>query len=61
MESCHFERGDQIIKQNDVADAMFIVVDGEVVVVREEGGESRTLTTCSTGDYFGERGLVAVL
>lgn len=50
--------GEVIVHQGAPADKFFIIIDGEVEVVREEGSEQRTVATLRTGQFFGE---VAIL
>ena len=52
----HFEVGQTVIAQGDTGNAMFIINEGEVEVVREKEGDSRetTLAFLKAGDYFGE-------
>jgi uncharacterized protein YhbP (UPF0306 family) len=45
--------GDVIVRQGAPADKFFIVVDGEVEVVHEDG-ETRLLATLGQGQFFGE-------
>ncbi len=46
--------GDVVVRQGAPADKFFIVVDGEVEVVRESAGETRPLATLGRGQFFGE-------
>jgi uncharacterized protein YhbP (UPF0306 family) len=46
--------GDVVVRQGAPADKFFIVVDGEVEVLRESDGETRTLATLRRGQFFGE-------
>jgi uncharacterized protein YhbP (UPF0306 family) len=46
--------GDLIVRQGAPADKFFIIVDGEVEVLREEGGQSHTVATLGRGQFFGE-------
>ncbi len=52
--------GDMIIRQGDIANAFFILVRGEVEVVRErqDGTEVRLAILRKRGEYFGEIGLL---
>ena len=43
-----------IVRQGAPADKFFIVVDGEVEVVRESEGKTRLLGTLTRGQFFGE-------
>jgi uncharacterized protein YhbP (UPF0306 family) len=46
--------GEVIVRQGAPADKFFIVVDGEVEVVRESEGKTRLLGTLTRGQFFGE-------
>jgi CRP-like cAMP-binding protein len=46
--------GDVIVRQGAPADKFFIIIDGEVEVIREDDGEARTLATLKPGQFFGE-------
>jgi NADH:quinone reductase (non-electrogenic) len=54
----HFETGEVIIQQGDLADAFYVIVRGTVQVVREEDGAERELARLGQGDSFGELGLL---
>jgi CRP-like cAMP-binding protein len=54
-----YQAGTVIIRQGDLADTFFILMEGEVEVLKEEpGGETRLLSRLGAGDYFGEIGLL---
>ncbi len=46
--------GDVIVRQGAPADKFFIIVEGEVEVVRESEGKTRLLATLGRGQVFGE-------
>ena len=46
--------GEVVVRQGGPADKFFIIVDGEVEVIREDGGKPRTLATLKRGQFFGE-------
>src|SRR5439155_19474132 len=52
------DAGDVIVRQGAPADKFFIIIDGEVEVVREDDGEHRTLATLSRGQFFGEMAIL---
>jgi len=54
----HFEDGDLIVKQGDYGDRMYLIVEGEAAVWREEGTTSVDITHLYQYDYFGEHALV---
>jgi NADH dehydrogenase len=54
----HYEAGEPIICQGELADAFYIIVRGTVEVVREEDGQETALARLNAGDSFGELGLL---
>jgi CRP-like cAMP-binding protein len=59
LQSTSVDSGDVIVRQGGPADKFFIIVDGEVEIVREdEKGESQTLGKLGAGSYFGEVSIV---
>ena len=54
LRTVEFAEGDVIVRQGAPADKFFIIVDGEVEVVRESEGKTRSLGTLSRGQFFGE-------
>jgi nitroimidazol reductase NimA-like FMN-containing flavoprotein (pyridoxamine 5'-phosphate oxidase superfamily) len=58
LQSVQAEPGDVIIRQGDPADKFFIIVDGKVEVLREDGGETRKLAELAPGEFFGEIALM---
>ncbi|MEE9569304.1 MAG: FAD-dependent oxidoreductase [Candidatus Binatia bacterium] len=57
----HFEAGEIIFRQGDRGDRLYIVVDGEVEVVKAEPGkqEETVLARLGPGECFGEMALVS--
>jgi len=53
-----FKDGEAIIKQDEHAQHMYFVESGRVKIVREQDGQSRELSVCEKGDYFGELALL---
>ena len=43
-----------IARQGGPADKFFIVVEGEIEILREEGGSTQTINTLGPGELFGE-------
>jgi len=54
LRTIEFAAGEVIVRQGAPADKFFIVVDGEVEVVRESEGKTRLLGTLTRGQFFGE-------
>lgn len=58
LQTVEFGAGDVIVRQGAPADKFFIIVDGEVEVVREDDGKQRTLATLKRGQFFGEMAIL---
>ena len=55
----HVDAGVTVIREGDLADAFYVIVDGLVTVsAHGEHGSPRSLGDMRTGDHFGEIGLV---
>jgi CRP/FNR family cyclic AMP-dependent transcriptional regulator len=52
-----FTDGEEIIRQGDVGDQMYVVQSGKVEVVLQSDGEQRQLSALTAGDFFGEMAL----
>lgn len=58
LQTVQFDAGDVIVRQGAPADKFFIIVDGEVEVVREDDGKQRALATLKRGQFFGEMAIL---
>lgn len=58
LQTVNVDPGSVVVRQGAPADKFFIIVEGEVEVLREDDGVERTLNVLGPGDYFGE---VAIL
>jgi NADH:ubiquinone reductase (H+-translocating) len=54
----HFEPGDVVFHQGDLGDSLYIILQGEAEVVREDGGDGRVIARLGSGEYFGEMALL---
>src|SRR5581483_9220633 len=50
--------GEVVVRQGAPADKFFIIVDGEVEVLREDNGVERELAHLSAGQFFGEMAIL---
>lgn len=53
-----YSDGDNIFRQGDYGDAMYLLYSGEVEITREDGGEGTCLAQLGPGDLFGEMALI---
>ncbi|MBD2563049.1 MULTISPECIES: ATP-binding cassette domain-containing protein [Nostoc] len=54
-----FQPGEIVIRQGEVADKFYILIEGEVEIIQEfSGSESKLLQTLGPNNYFGEIGLL---
>lgn len=59
VNQAHFEPGDYIFRQGDVGDLFYVIVSGEVEVLRElPNGQVARLAQLGKGEYFGESALL---
>ncbi len=52
-------KGEKLICQDDQSPGLFLILDGEVDIVRNEEGWEITIATLSAGEVFGEVGVVS--
>jgi len=58
LQTVQIAAGDVIVRQGAPADKFFIIVDGEVEVVRDDDGTTRKLATLTGGQFFGEMAIL---
>ena len=55
----HFEPGETLFRQGEVGDRLYVIIDGEVDVVREDGsGHDTVVASLGKGDCLGEMALI---
>jgi CRP-like cAMP-binding protein len=52
-----YHDGDVIHRQDDRGDCMYVIMEGQVEILRREGHREFCLSTLGEGDFFGEMGL----
>lgn len=53
-----FARGQAILEEGDLGDSLYVLVAGEVEVLRREGPEEKTLARLEAPEFFGEMALI---
>jgi CRP-like cAMP-binding protein len=54
-EERHFASGEELVREGETGDELFLILDGRVVVTRREpDGTDRRIRTYQTGDHIGE-------
>ena len=59
LESMHAATGDLILRQGEPSDKFYILAGGEVDIIQELGGQPVVINHLTTGQFFGEVGLLA--
>ncbi len=54
----HFEPGQEIFRQGDLGDRIYIIANGQAEVVRHTNGQDAVLARLGAGEYFGEMALL---
>ncbi|HEY7966451.1 MAG TPA: FAD-dependent oxidoreductase [Solirubrobacteraceae bacterium] len=54
----HYEEGETIFAEGDSGDSLFMIIAGEVEVLKRFGDEQRAVGTLGAGEYFGEMALL---
>jgi CRP/FNR family cyclic AMP-dependent transcriptional regulator len=52
-----YREGDLIVRQGDIGDCMYEILDGRVEVIHETEGKEVRLAELGRGDFFGEMAL----
>jgi CRP-like cAMP-binding protein len=53
-----YQDGEAIVRQGEVGDCMYVIQEGQVEVVVEEGDKEVRLMVLDTGELFGEMAIV---
>ena len=54
----HYDPGQIVFSQGDLAQGFFIILEGHVEVIHERDGSAESVATLGPGDYFGEMSLL---
>jgi NADH dehydrogenase len=54
----HYEPGETVFEEGDTGDSLFMILSGQVEVVKRFGGEQQVVRTLGPGEYFGEMALL---
>ena len=54
----HFEPGEEVFRQGDIGDRIYIIASGHAEVARGENGLEAVLARLGPGEYFGEMALL---
>lgn len=54
----HYEAGDIIFHEGDMGDYFYIIVKGEVEILKNDHGSFKKIATLSSGEYFGEMAIL---
>ena len=56
--TAHYESGEAIVRQGEPADLFYVVLNGEVSVLRQSDGQEQELARLGPGESFGEVALI---
>jgi NADH dehydrogenase len=54
----HYEEGETVFNEGDAGDSLFMIIAGQVEVLKRFGEEQRAVGTLGPGEYFGEMALL---
>ncbi len=54
----HFEKDEDIFREGDIGDFLYIIVSGKVSVLKNKDGKPEEIATLGSGEYFGEMALL---
>jgi hypothetical protein len=59
LESVKFKKGQKVFSQGDIAEKCYVITKGSVtVIIENEGADIRSVAKLTTGQLFGEMGLI---
>lgn len=54
----HYEEGEVVFNEGDTGDSLFMIISGQVEVLKSYDGEQRVVGVLGPGEYFGEMALL---
>jgi NADH:ubiquinone reductase (H+-translocating) len=54
----HYEAGETVFEEGDSGDSLYMILSGQVEVLKSVGGERQVVRTLGPGEYFGEMALL---
>ncbi len=54
----HYEPGEVVFEEGDSADSLYMILSGQVEVVKRFGGDQQVVRSLGPGEYFGEMALL---
>jgi NADH:ubiquinone reductase (H+-translocating) len=54
----HYEPGETVFEEGDAGDSLYMILAGQVEVLKRVGAETQVVRTLGTGGYFGEMALL---
>lgn len=54
----HFEKDEIIFHEGDLGDYLYIIIDGQVDILKQKDGKETSIATLNKGEFFGEMALL---
>jgi CRP-like cAMP-binding protein len=54
----HYEPGETVFEEGDTGDSLYMILSGQVEVIKRFAGEPQVVRTLGPGEYFGEMALL---
>jgi NADH dehydrogenase len=54
----HYEAGETVFEEGDTGDSLYMILAGQVEVLKQVGAEAQVVRTLGPGEYFGEMALL---
>ena len=57
----HYQPGEDIVKEGSIGRELFLVLEGNIAVIKGQGGEEIEITRQGAGEVLGEMGFIDAL